>query len=328
MFSHFFIDRPIFACVVCLVITLLGAVAIPMLPIEQLPDIVPPSVIVNANYPGASAQDVINAVAIPLEEALNGVDNMIYMSTSCTSNGTMSIFVTFAVGTDPDIASVLVQNRVKSAEPRLPEEVRRQGIQVNKRGTDMVCALCLYEKVDENAQEIAEEDFTGGGISGALKKNANKGTKSGQYLANYASLYLKDRLSRVKGVSAVNMFDRSTFSMRVWLDEDAMEARGLSVREVQAAITEQNVQISAGRIGLEPIMEGIQYNLAIVTLGRLEEVSQFENIILRSDEQGGVLRLKDVALIELGAADYTSEARYNGKMATGMSIEPQAGANV
>ena len=339
MFSHFFIDRPIFASVVCLVILLLGAVTLPMLPIEQLPDIVPPTITVAANYPGASAQDVINAVAIPLEQALNGVDNMIYMSTSCTSNGTMMIAVTFAVGTDPDIASVLVQNRVKSAEPLLPEEVRRQGIQVGKRGGEMVCVIALFEKFSDNGNndngnndpeaESMETNNFGGGISGALKRNASRqGTKTGQYLANYASLYLKDRLARVPGVSGVQMFDMRQFSMRIWLDVDAMAARGLSVQDVQNAIRQQNVQVSAGRVGLEPIPEGIQYNLAIVTLGRLEEVEQFENLILRVDNQGGILRLKDVALIELGAADYTTEARFNGIMTTALAIEPQAGANV
>ena len=331
MFSHFFIDRPIFACVVCLIITLLGIVAFPTLPIEQLPDIVPPTIAVSATYPGASAQDVINAVAIPLEEALNGVDNMIYMSTSCTSNGTMNISITFAVGTDPDIASVLVQNRAKSAEPLLPEEVRRQGIRVNKRGGEIVCTISLFEKDHVNTDKGDDAENFGGGISGALKQKSNRretGTKTGQYLANYASLYLKDRLTRVPGVGEVSMFDRRQFSMRIWLDVDAMAARGLSVQEVQAAIREQNAQVSAGRIGLEPISDGIQYNLAVVTLGRLADVSQFENMIIRVDDRGGVLRLKDVALIELGAADYTSESRFNGKMATGISIAPQAGANV
>ena len=332
MFSHFFIDRPIFACVVCLVITLLGAVAIPMLPVEQLPDIVPPTISISATYPGASSQDVVNAVAIPLEESLNGVDNMLYMNTSCTSNGTMNISITFAVGTDPDIASVLVQNRVKSAEPLLPEEVRRQGIRVTKRGGEVICMISLFEKINENAlptDESKEPEAFGGGISGALKKNSEQaGTKSGQYLANYASMFLKDRLARVRGVGEINMFDMRQFSMRIWLDEDAMSARGISVREVESAIQTQNRQVSAGRVGRDPVPEGIQMNMAVVTLGRLEDAEQFENMVLRVDDQGGTLRLKDVALIELGAADYTSEARFNGKMATAMSIAPQAGVNV
>jgi multidrug efflux pump subunit AcrB len=335
MISHFFIDRPIFACVVCLVITLLGFVAIPMLPVEQFPDIVPPTVSVSATYPGASAQDVVNAVAMPLEEVLNGVDNMIYMETSCTSNGSMNITVSFEVGTDPNSAQVLVQNRVKQAEPRLPEEVRRLGVSVNKRSGNVICMVNLYEKIVENTDEDEDEaegtDETityRGGISGALKKrSSDRGTKSGQYLANYASLYLRDRLMRVKGVGDVQMFDRRQFSMRIWLDIDAMAARGLSVQEVQAAIREQNTQVSAGRIGLEPVPDGIQTNLAVVTLGRLQDVVQFENMILRTDSQGGVLRLKDVAMIELGAADYTGEARYNGRMATGMGVLPQSGAN-
>ena len=328
MFSHFFIDRPIFASVVCLVILLLGVVSIPTLPVEQFPDIVPPTVSVSATYSGASAEVVAAAVAIPLEEALNGVDNMIYMETSATSDGTLSIVVSFEVGTDPDVAQVLVQNRVKAAEPLLPEEVRRMGVRVDKRSADFICMITLFEKFDDDVADIEEPGEFRGGISGALERNAqDRGTKSGQYLANYAALYLRDRLMRVPGVGNVMMFDRSQFSMRIWLDEDAMAARGVSVREVNAAIQAQNVQVAAGQIGLEPVPEGVQTNLIVVTLGRLQEASQFENIILRVDEQGGVLRLKDVALIELGSADYSSEARYNGRMATAMAISPRSGAN-
>ncbi|MCL2004565.1 MAG: efflux RND transporter permease subunit [Planctomycetaceae bacterium] len=308
MFSHFFIDRPIFASVVSLIILLLGIVGFSMLPVEQFPDIVPPMVSVQASYPGASAQDVINAVAIPIEEVLNGVDNMIYMETQATSNGTLSINISFEVGTDPDIAAVLVQNRVKQAEPILPEEVRRMGISVNKRSANFVCLVTIFEKIDE--------------------EDPHAETRTGQYLANYASLFVKDRLSRVAGVGDVMMFDRRQFSMRVWLDVDVMAARGISVREVLAAIRAQNTQVAAGRLGLEPVPDGIQTNVAVVTLGRLEDAEQFENMILRVDEQGGTLRLKDVALIELGSADYTAESRYNGRMATGIAVMPQSGANV
>jgi HAE1 family hydrophobic/amphiphilic exporter-1 len=250
----------------------------------------------------------------------------------------LRITVSFEVGTNPDIASVLVQNRVKAAEPLLPDEVRRMGVRVDKRVSNFICFVNLFEKIPEGtASQPIHTDQHGMGISGALAaakaaeenggQKPNQGTKSGQYLANYASLYLKDRLARVKGVGEVMMFDRRTFSMRIWLDEDAMSARGISVQEVHAAIREQNVQVAAGRIGLEPVPEGIQTNLAIVTLGRLQDVSQFENMILRTDPSGGVLRLKDIALIELGAADYSGESRYNGKMATGMAIAPRSGAN-
>ncbi|MDR3234278.1 MAG: efflux RND transporter permease subunit [Planctomycetaceae bacterium] len=345
MFSHFFIDRPVFACVICLVITLLGAVSVPSLPVEQFPDIVPPTIMVIATYPGASAEDVANAVAIPLEEQLNGVDNMIYMDSQCTSDGSLRITVAFEVGTDPDIASVLVQNRVKMAEPLLPDEVRRLGIKVIKRVNNFVCFVNLIEKMQGDADGNNAVNNAGsktpdsvqssqpavrGGISGAAaaaEEAEKKGTKSGPYLANYASLYLKDRLARVDGVGEVMVFDQRLFSMRVWLDEDAMAARGISVQEVYGVIQEQNVQVAAGRIGLEPVPEGVQTNLAVVTLGRLKEVSQFENLVLKVDELGGVLRLKDIATIELGAADYTTEARYNGRMATGMAIAPRAGAN-
>ncbi|MDR2763299.1 MAG: efflux RND transporter permease subunit [Planctomycetaceae bacterium] len=352
MFSHFFIDRPIFSCVVCLVITLLGLVSIPNLAIEQFPDIVPPTIAVSATFPGASAEDVANTVAIPLEQQLNGVDDMIYIETQCTSDGTMSITVTFAVGTDPNIASVLVQNRVKAAEPLLPDEVRRFGVRVDKRAANFVCFLSLFEKVDngksipngktgiartieklknadanantnpnvneDNVKKIIEEDSL-------LAKSG--GQKSGPYLANYASLYIKDRLARVKDVGEVRTFDNRDFSMRVWLNEDAMAARGVSVQDIHRAIAEQNVQVAAGRIGVSPVPEGVQTNLAIVTLGRLKDVTEFENIIIRVDERGSVLRLKDIAKIELGAANYTMESRYNGKMSTGMAIAPRSGAN-
>ncbi len=343
MLSHFFIDRPIFACVICLVITLLGAVSLQSLPVEQFPDIVPPTVTVEAVYPGASAEDVANTVAIPLEQQINGVDNMMYMATSCTSDGTMSITVSFEVGTNPDIASVLVQNRVKIAEPLLPEEVRRMGIKVEKRSTSFVLFLNIHEYLEGGHNPLKGGKpgpvHEKGGISGALERAAKQAeevandpdmpeeTKSGPYLANYASLYVKDRLARVKGVGQVMMFDNRDFSMRIWLDEDAMAARGISVQEVNARIREQNVQVASGRIGVPPIPEGIQTNLAIVTLGRLEDVSQFENIILRRDPNGSILRLKDIALIELGAANYTMECRFNGQTATGMAVAQRSGAN-
>ncbi|MDR1485689.1 MAG: efflux RND transporter permease subunit [Planctomycetaceae bacterium] len=350
MFSHFFIDRPIFSCVVCLVITLLGIVSIPNLAIEQFPDITPPTIAVNATFPGASAEDVVNTVAIPLEQQLNGVDDMIYMETQCTSDGTMSITVSFAVGTNPDIASVLVQNRVKAAEPLLPDEVRRLGVRVDKRATNFVCFMSLFEKVQDKPAKA-------GGIANAVEKikntadansnnnadagNTNEeiisedsllarsgGTKSGPYLANYASLYIKDRLARVKDVGEVRTFDNRDFSMRVWLNEDVMAARKVSVTDIQSAIAAQNVQVAAGRIGVSPVPKGVQTSLAIVTLGRLKDVTEFENIIVRVDEEsGGILRLKDVARIELGAANYTMESRYNGKMSTGMAIAPRSGAN-
>ncbi|MDR1479572.1 MAG: efflux RND transporter permease subunit [Planctomycetaceae bacterium] len=354
MFSHFFIDRPIFSCVVCLVITLLGLVSIPTLAIEQFPDIVPPTIAVNATFPGASAEDVAKTVAIPLEQQLNGVDNMIYIETQCTSDGTMSITVTFEVGTDPDIASVMVQNRVKAAEPLLPEEVKRFGVRVDKRATNFVCFMSLFEK-DQNPEDTIKSGNDKKGIAGALDKLKNNsanaaaesadtndgsniidedsllahsgGKKSGPYLANYSSLYIKDRLARVKDVGEVRTFDNRDFSMRVWLDENAMSARGVSASDIQRAIESQNIQVAAGRIGLSPVPEGVQTSLSIITLGRLKDVTEFENIIIRVDERAAVLRLKDVARVELGAANYTMESRYNGKMSTGMAVSPRSGAN-
>ncbi|MDR0390553.1 MAG: efflux RND transporter permease subunit [Planctomycetaceae bacterium] len=343
MFSHFFIDRPIFSCVVCLVITLLGVVSIPNLAIEQFPDITPPTIAVNATFPGASAEDVANTVAIPLEQQLNGVDDMIYMETQCTSDGTMSITISFAVGTNPDIASVLVQNRVKAAEPMLPDEVRRLGVRVDKRATNFVCFMSLFEKEQEQQTQkgianTIEKLKSGANVTennqadeiiseGSLLANSG-GTKSGPYLANYASLYIKDRLARVKDVGEVRTFDNRDFSMRVWLNEEIMAARKVSVADVHSAIAAQNVQVAAGRIGVSPVPKGTQTSLAIVTLGRLKDVTEFENIIIRVDQENkSILRLKDIARIELGAANYTMESRYNGKMSTGIAISPRSGAN-
>ena len=320
MFSHFFIDRPIFATVVCLVILLLGVVSIPTLPVEQFPDIVPPTVSVTAMYPGASAEVVATAVAIPLEEALNGVDNMIYMATQATSDGTLTITISFEVGTDPDIAQVLVNNRVQSAMPLLPEEVRRMGVRVDKRSADFICVITLFEKFSD------DDEMEGNGNANERDVD-ERGAVSGQYLANYAALYLRDRLMRVPGVGNVMAFDRRSFSMRIWLDEDAMAARAVSVQEVHAAIRAQNVQVAAGRIGQDPVPAGVVSNMIVVTLGRLQDASEFENIILRVDDRGGVLRLRDVALIELGSADYTVESRYNGRMSTGLAVSPRSGAN-
>jgi HAE1 family hydrophobic/amphiphilic exporter-1 len=335
-----------------MVITLLGLVSIPNLAIEQFPDIIPPTIAVNATFPGASAEDVANTVAIPIEQQLNGVDDMIYMETQCTSDGTMSITVTFAVGTDPNIASVLVQNRVKAAEPQLPDEVRRLGIRVDKRAANFVCFMSLFEKVQNTNPNPNGKKGVAGALetlknnSASAKSDSNAelddgkniieegsllaqsgGTKSGPYLANYASLYLKDRLARVKDVGEVRMFDNRDFSMRIWLNEFVMTARRVSVQDIHRALAEQNVQVAAGRIGLSPVPEGIATNLSIITLGRLKDVTEFENIIIRVDERGAILRLKDVARIELGAANYTMESRYNGKMSTGMAIAPRSGAN-
>jgi HAE1 family hydrophobic/amphiphilic exporter-1 len=355
------------------VIFLFGIVAIPQLAVEQFPEITPPIVMIRATYPGANAEDVANAVAIPIEQQLNGVDNMIYMETSCTSDGSMTINVSFDVGTDPDIANVLVQNRVKLAEPLLPEEVKRLGVSVIKRSSSFVCFFTVFERVpgsegfhDDSMpedktvwQSLAEKFYLGwlwkcfesqGGTGGKpaldvavssetaeikLEKTledaeelaAAKGVKSGPYLCNYASLYLKDRLARVKGVGEVMMFDARDFSMRVWMDEDIMAARSVSVSEVAAAIQEQNTQFAAGRIGQEPIPITIQKNLAIITLGRLADVSQFENMIIRVDDSGGVLRLKDIAKIELGSNSYQMESRFNGLMSTGIGVSQRSGAN-
>ncbi|HBT75487.1 MAG TPA: hypothetical protein DEB39_00865, partial [Planctomycetaceae bacterium] len=372
MFTHFFIKRPIFSTVISLIITLLGVVSYFKLPVTQYPDIVPPSVSIQATYPGAYVEDIVNAVAIPIEQQVNGVDNMIYMSTACTSTGEVTIRVTFSVGTDPDIATVLVQNRVKLAEPFLPEEVRLQGINVKKMATNFIMFAGVLDVTGKKNDVAALTGGTGAedavakdAVAGAAKEiNARQDEQADEqamaaaidfeqhrnrtatredleleiarqeseerstiYIANFTKLYIQDVFARVEGVGEVMVFNREDFSMRIWLDPDIMAARGISVSEVNAMILEQNQQITAGRVGLPPVPVGQKSNLSLVTLGRLEDVKQFEDMILRVDDQGRIMRLKDVATIELGALNYGSIPRYNGQPVTMMAITQRPGAN-
>lgn len=356
MFTHFFIDRPIFSTVISLVIVLLGAVMITRLPVAQYPEITPPTIMIMCTYPGANAEDVVNAVAIPIEQQVNGVDHMIYISTGCSSDGTMSMTVTFEVGTDPDIATVLVQNRVKMAEPTLPEEVRRLGVNVIKRSTNMVMFLSIVEagafehqeledtsvwsmvvdtfthffkshkeepqEVDHQAQkELIDMD------KALEEQGVPKEERTRLYMTNYANIFVKEPIARIEGVGDVVIFAREDFSMRIWLNPELMSARGVSVQEVNAVIQEQNTQFAPGRVGSTPTPVGQDTNVTLVTLGRLEDVSQFENMIIRTDESGGILRLKDIARIELGQNSYLVQSTLNGKKATAIAIMQRPGAN-
>jgi len=277
MFSRFFINRPIFACVISIVIVIIGGITIPFLPVEQTPDITPPTVVVSTTYPGASANVVAETVAIPIEEQVNGVEDMIYMSSRSSDDGSYELTVTFAVGTDIDMATVLVQNRVAIAQPKLPEEVMREGVKTEKRSTNMVLMVNMISP-DGRFDEIK--------------------------ISNYVGQNIKDELARVPGVGDVQVMGAKDYGMRIWLDPNQLKARSLTTDEVVAAIREQNVQVAAGQIGAPPSPPGQQFQYTVNTLGRLSEVEQFEEMIIKVGREGRVLRIRDVARVELGAQSY------------------------
>lgn len=300
MFSKFFIDRPIFASVISIVIVLVGLICLPLLPVEKTPDITPPTVMVRATYPGANAEVLAETVATPLEEAINGVDRMLYMTSSSSDNGMVMITVMFEVGMDPDMATVLVQNRVALAEPSLPEEVKRNGIVIQKRSSN-ISMLVAFNSPDDRYDDI--------------------------YLSNYINLNIKDVLSRVPGVGEVEVMGAKNYGMRIWLDPAYLRARQLTADDVIAAIRQQNIEVAAGQIGGMPSPEDQQFQFTVKTLGRLSTVEQFEDIILRSDPDGRLLRLKDVARVELGAQEYVWAVKLNGQKAVAVAVYATPGAN-
>ena len=299
-FSHFFIHRPIFAAVLSIFITLLGGIALFTLPIAQYPEITPPSIFVFANYPGANAETVANTVATPLEEMINGVENMLYMSASCSSDGQMRLSVTFAVGTDPDKAQVLVQNRVAQAEPRLPEEVRRLGVTVRKRSPTIAMLVSLVSP---------------------------SGKYDSVYLSNYGYLRVQDTLRRLPGVGDTIIFGARDYAMRIWLDPNKISARDLTASDITAAIRRQNVEVAAGLFGQSPQPPENLFQLTARTRGRLSTPEEFGDIILKTDVGGQITRLRDVARIELGASDYSIISRLNGEDTATIALFQQPGAN-
>ena len=300
MLSRFFIDRPIFANVIAIVTMILGGVALVGLPIEQYPDVTPPTVVVNAVYPGANAQVVSDTVASPIEQQVNGVENMLYMSSVCSSDGTYSLTVTFDIGTDLDQAQVLVQNLVAVAEPQTPEEVRRQGITVKKQSTAIVIVASL---TSENNRY------------------------SSLFLSNYANLRMRDELSRVPGVGGVTIFGGNNYSMRVWLNPEKLKARNLTTQDVYAAIQEQNVQVAAGQVGQPPSPNTLDFQYIVSALGRLSSPEQFEEIVIKASDDGRVTYLKDVARVELGAQSYDQYAEKGGKPSASLGVYQLPGAN-
>ncbi len=299
MFSRFFIERPIFATVLAIVVVIAGLVSVPTLPIAQYPDITPPTVRVSTTYPGANARVVADTVAAPIEQQVNGVEDMIYMSSTSGNDGSYALTVTFEVGTDLDMAQVLVQNRVAIAEPKLPEEVKRQGVTTQKQSTAIVLLITL---------------------------TAPDGRYDTLYLSNFATLRLLDEIKRIPGVGDVNVFGGSDYSMRIWIDPNKLKARSLTMADVTSAIQEQNVQVAAGQIGQPPAPKGQPFQYSINTLGRLTDSEQFANIILKADGNR-ITRIKDVARVELGSQNYNQSAALNGAPAAAVSVYQLPGAN-
>jgi len=300
MFSRFFIYRPIFASVIAIVIVIVGLISIPLLPVESMPDITPPTVEVTATYPGAGATVVADAVTAPLEEKINGVEGMIYMTSKSSSDGKCTIQVTFEIGTDIDMANVLVQNKVSEAEPSLPEEVKKQGVTVKKKSTNITLMVNMVSP---------------------------GGTYDELYISNYTTTRIKDVLARIPGISEVNIMGAKDFGMRVWIDPIRMKARGLTTLDVIDALREQNVQVAAGQIGGAPSPDDQPFEYSITTLGRLENVEQFENIIVKTGEQGRLVRIKNIARVELGAQTYQWYGLLDGAPSIPIAVYQLPAAN-
>lgn len=298
--SKFFIDRPIFAAVLSVLILVAGLLSIRALPISEYPEVVPPTVVVRAQYPGASPRVIAETVATPIEEQINGVEGMLYMSSQATTDGVMTLNVTFRLGTDPDKAQQLVQNRVSQAEPRLPEEVRRLGVTTVKSSPDLTMVVHI-------TSPNGRYDMT--------------------YLRNYAVLNVKDRLARIDGVGQVQLFGSGDYSMRVWLDPQKVAEHGLSPGDVVREIRAQNVQAAAGVIGASPNAPGLDVQLSVNAQGRLQTEEQFGEIIVKTGADGAVVRLKDIARIELGAAEYALRSLLNGKSAVAVPVFQAPGSN-
>ncbi|MEO9589644.1 MAG: multidrug efflux RND transporter permease subunit [Marinobacter sp.] len=297
--SRFFVDRPIFAAVLSIIIFAIGLISIPNLPVSEYPEVVPPSVVVRTVYPGANPKEIAETVATPLEEAISGVEDMMYFKSVAGSDGVLQMTVTFRPGTDAEEATVRVQNRVSQAQARLPEEVRRQGVTTQKQSPTFLMVVHL---------------------------TSPSGTYDTLYLRNYARLHVRDRLARIQGVGDAQIFGGGDYAMRAWLDPDRIAARGLTASDVVRAMREQNVQVSAGQIGAEPVPDS-DFLTLINARGRLETVEEFGDIVLKRGDSGEILRLEDVARLEMGAGDYTLRSQLDGKDAVALGVFQAPGAN-
>ena len=300
MISKFFIERPVLANVLAILMVLIGAVALYGLPVAQYPDVVPPTVQVTTRYPGASATTLMDTVALPIEQQVNGVENMIYMQSTSASDGSYTLTVTFKIGTDLDNAQILVQNRVASALSSLPQAVQAQGVTVQKRSTAILLFVTL---------------------------TSPDGRYDSLYLANYATIKLKDELARLPGVGNVNVFGAGQYSMRVWLDPDKLKARSLNAQDIVTALQGQSQQVTAGQVGMPPTPAGVDFQYTIDVAGRLSDVDQFEDVIVKTGDNGEVTRLRDVGRVELGAQTYGQVFTLDGKLSAGIGIYQSPGAN-
>ena len=299
-FTHFFVDRPIFAAVVAILITLVGGISYFGLPVAQYPEITPPTIVVRANYPGANAETVAATVATPLEQQVNGVEDMLYMSSYSTSSGSLALTITFKLGTDLDKAQVLVQNRVAIATPRLPEEVRRLGITTLKSSPDLMMVVHMLSP-DNSYDQL--------------------------YVSNYARNNVRDELLRLDGVGELTIFGERQYSLRVWLDPEKLATFGLSSSDVVKAIQEQNVQVSGGALGQQPAPADNAFQLTVNTQGRFSNPRQFRGIIVRATADGRLVKVEDVARVELGAQDYVTNSYLNGNPAVALAIFQRPGTN-
>ncbi len=301
-FSHFFIGRPIFASVLSIVILIAGGLALLKLPVAEYPPVVPPTVVVKAIYPGANPQVIADTVATPIEEEVNGVEDMLYMSAQCASDGTMQLTVTFKIGTDLDKAQVLVENRVAVAEARLPEEARRLGVTTSKSSPDITLVVNLFSP-DGRYDQV--------------------------YVSNYGYLQVKDALARLPGVGSIIIFGARDYSMRIWLDPEKIAARNLTADDVITAIREQNPQVAAGQIGQPPVGKGkgVDFQYIVNTQGRLTDEKQFADMVIKNGADGQVTRVRDVARVELAALDYSMNTKLDGRPTAAVAIFQLPGSN-
>jgi hydrophobic/amphiphilic exporter-1 (mainly G- bacteria), HAE1 family len=300
MISKFFIERPVLANVIAILMILIGAIAVYDLPIAQYPDVVPPTVQVTTRYPGASARTLMDTVALPIEQQVNGVENMIYMQSMSASDGSYTLTVTFKIGTNLDAAQILVQNRVSAALSSLPQAVQAQGVTVQKRSTAILLFVTLTSP-DNRYDSL--------------------------YLANYATINLRDELSRLPGVGNVNVFGAGQYSMRIWLDPEKLKARSLNAQDVVSALQDQSQEVTAGQVGMPPTPPGVDFQYTIDVQGRLSDVEQFEDVIVKTGDNGQITRVRDVGRVELGAQTYSQAFTLSGKQAAGIGIYQLPGAN-
>ena len=300
MFSSFFIRRPKFAIVISVVITIAGLLALFVIPVSQYPNITPPTVSVSVTYPGASAETIARTIAQPIEEQVNGVPDMLYMQSTASSSGTYTLTVTFALGTDPNIDQVNVQNRVQLAEAQLPTEVQQEGITVRASSTNFVLAVNLFSPTNKYSQT---------------------------FISNYAYMHLQQQIARITGVGNTQIFGQAQYAMRIWLNPVKMTALGLTATDVIAAVQSQNIQAAAGQIGQPPIAAGQQQQITVLAPGYLSDPKQFAAIVIRTNADGGVVRVGDIGRVELGAQQYGSSSALDGSPSATLAAYQSPNAN-